>query len=541
MIAVIGGVLATFFLLTAPQTFAADADTNKKSVKPIWLVVTRPIFTADKTLDPLVKHRQLDGFQTIVSTEPIAKAIAACPRKPSFILLVGDAAPDSKDAPWYIPTKQKKFYRWIANQKKTYASDMAWGDLDGDNVPDIPVGRLPVRTTQQLKNVVAKIMEYETCKPTLTTTVIPIWAGNAEFGAGFDRMAAQLLLSTIRQYAPHYLQPWILYGSPNSPFVGAPQNQPAIFNMLLRDTTGIGCMIGHGNETGFFSMMSDGKVIAYTTAHAEAGLGQTGTEKRVGPVVIILTCLSGKFTHDENSLAESMLLAPSGPPAVIAATTQSHPLPNMTTGQAMLDSFKPAHTPLRLGTFWLKVVTNAPKYNNLFIQKMLKDVEGSLESEINVKKLFQDQKFIYAILGDPAMKLPLPKPLDVKIQRTADGWAWTAEKPKDAYKLCVGLRYMSQKLPAPPKPTDTPKVANKIFQTANDTFIFRKLETLDDKVQWSGIVKIGSKKNGRLRFVAIGEKDLYVATFDLKTPKISPTTAATTRPAKTKPATAPVR
>ena len=150
--------LVIFFAFTAPVELLA-ADTDKTPHQPIWLAVTRPMFV--ESLEPLVKHRQSDGFETVVSTKPISDAIAACPRKPAFILLVGDDAPDSKKAPWYLPAKRKKFYRWIADQKKTYASDMAWGDLDADSIPDVPVGRLPVRTIEQVENVIAKLIEYD--------------------------------------------------------------------------------------------------------------------------------------------------------------------------------------------------------------------------------------------------------------------------------------------------------------------------------------------------------------------------------------------
>ena len=40
-------------------------------------------------------------------------------------------------------------------------SDAKYGDLDDDGVPDIPIGRFPVRTTTELANIVEKIRDYE--------------------------------------------------------------------------------------------------------------------------------------------------------------------------------------------------------------------------------------------------------------------------------------------------------------------------------------------------------------------------------------------
>src|SRR5206468_940727 len=41
------------------------------------------------------------------------------------------------------------------------ASDDWFGDLDGDELPDLAVGRIPVRTREEADTVVAKVLAYE--------------------------------------------------------------------------------------------------------------------------------------------------------------------------------------------------------------------------------------------------------------------------------------------------------------------------------------------------------------------------------------------
>jgi hypothetical protein len=43
-----------------------------------------------------------------------------------------------------------------------YASDGLCGDLDGDGIPEVAVGRLPARTPAELSGMIAKIRDYET-------------------------------------------------------------------------------------------------------------------------------------------------------------------------------------------------------------------------------------------------------------------------------------------------------------------------------------------------------------------------------------------
>jgi len=81
-----------------------------------------------------------------------------------MVLLVGGDTYDYHnyvgDSKSFIPTLYKAIDG--TNLIITHApSDAAYGDLDEDGIPDVAIGRLPVRTSQELTDVVAKIQQFE--------------------------------------------------------------------------------------------------------------------------------------------------------------------------------------------------------------------------------------------------------------------------------------------------------------------------------------------------------------------------------------------
>jgi len=152
-----------------------------------WLVVTRKMFTAD--LKPLIERRRREGFDTAVSTLAADKAIASAIRRPSFILLVGDDQGGSQGENWYLPSPRRKLYSWRSVQPEQFAADMLLGDFDNDLVPDAPVGRLPVRTTKQLRRLVAQIIAHESRQPSPDDLRLPAWGGSPGYNAFVDSMS----------------------------------------------------------------------------------------------------------------------------------------------------------------------------------------------------------------------------------------------------------------------------------------------------------------------------------------------------------------
>ena len=473
--------------------------------KPIWLVVTRPVFI--EALAPLAEHRRKEGMEVVVSTEPVNEALAGASRRPACLLLVGDDEADSQTQPWYLPARRKRLYRWQEDQPTHFASDSAWGDLDGDGVADVPVGRIPARTPEHVRRVVRKIIAYERRQPTVDDLRLLVWAGTPNYGASIDRMATRMALAALQRHAPAWATPCITTGDARHPLCGWPPDQPQQFLKQLARGSALTVLMGHGTPTTFYSMTHDGRQVLFTARMARRALAH-------GPPaapIVLFTCDGGRFTGTEPCFTESMLLAPGGPVAAIGATTASHPLPNYFDGVCLLQQLgRPVG---RLGTLWLRTQRQAASARDFLVERMLANAEGSLEEKIDVGKLRRDNTLMYALLGDPATRLRLPRPMRVTVDKTESGWAWRAVRPTGVTDVHAGLRALRPSFP--PVPADTgAQSARDLFHAANDAFIFAPLPARSVGGAWSGT----ASKAGLLRIVGIGPNGLYAAIARLTRP-----------------------
>src|SRR5262249_13215792 len=140
-------------------------------------------------------------------------------------------------------------------------------------------------------------------------------------------------------------------------------------------------MMGHANTLSFFSMVHRDQAIEYT---AEDARGELANGPPNSPL-LLFSCEAGDFSASQRCLAESLFFLPAGPAAVIAATTQSHPLTNFFTGIRAIKGLGGKEK--RLGLFWLEAQRRARTDRDFLMELALRDVEGKLEREIDVPKL----------------------------------------------------------------------------------------------------------------------------------------------------------
>jgi hypothetical protein len=475
--------------------------------RPLWLAVVRPELAAP--LQPLAENRRSEGLEAVISTKSVAEALAAAPRRPDFLLLVGDDQPGMQQAPWYLPTKRMKLYRWRKTQAEEFAADAAWGDLDGDLLPDIPVGRIPAQTRAQVELAVRKILLFERRPPTAADLQLVVWLGSPEYGAVIDTVASGFGVGMVRTAAPAWLCPWFISGNPRDPFCGWPPDQPARFTRQIKQGGLLSVLLGHASAETFFSMTFQ-QQIAYTAADAAHELAK-------GPPaapMFFFSCESGAFVGGRPCLAKSLLFLPGGPVATIGATTESHPLTNYFSSVCLLKGL--AGREKRLGTVWLNAQRQARQSRNFLVEMALRDVEGKLEPQINVEKLRRDQMLMYALLGDPATRLRLPEPLKASIERTAAGWRWKAEKPAGATHLEVGYR-SAEPVPSPEGTgaAQEREQRARAAEAANAALAFTSLPAPPDNGPWEGTVD----RPGWVRLVATGPDALYAIVLKLPAEK----------------------
>ncbi|MBN2589654.1 MAG: hypothetical protein JXA96_07320 [Sedimentisphaerales bacterium] len=488
------------FLLLFVFNFSLCSANDSTDEKQIWLVVTRPMF-AD-SLKPLAEKRQSEGFETVISTKSVSEAIESLSKKPDYLLLVGDSQENMDKEPWYLPSNTCQAYKWHMTQGKEFASDSIFGDFDDDMIPDIPVGRLPVRTREQLQLLINKILTFENRPPSLDDLRLPIYTGSADFQPLIDSMTTQFLLQIINIKAAKWLRPWIIAGNETHALCGWPELQAQTFTEELKKGGIMGVFMGHGSINSFFGMNFNRKHLSYTASQA-AGIFAEG---KPAPPTVIIACNCGNFTSSRSCLAESLLFMPAGPVATIGATTVSHPMTNYFAGMCLLrkpGQVNPANK--RLGTLWLDAQKEAIISRDLIMEALLLNIESSIDGNVDAKKVRRDHILMYAFLGDPATKIRMPEPLECKFEQRDGQCNWQVEKPKDATKLYIEIRQDGQSMPPIQLPLEKDS-AQKNLQLANDTFAFKRLRELSSDQNWEGIINIP----GILRLVTLSPDNIYV-------------------------------
>lgn len=476
--------------------------------KPLWLACGPAELL--NAIEPLATFRRSEGLETLLVSLPPDEAIAQAPRPPDYVLIVGDEVlPRGKDAPalqpWQVRTKRLPFYKWIARQEPEFASDLAWGGIGEDGSPRIPIGRLPVRSAKEAGALAEKIVAWEKRPPLVEDLALPIWAGNPGYDPLFTALFMSFAFAQAKRYTPLWLDLWNVVGDTRNVLSGWPPAQPRVFS----DRTARGglfvSLIGHGTTDFFWSFNVKGKDVGYRLKDAQAL-----TVGPPRPPHILFSCDCGRFAMEHGrGLAEELLLAPAGPVLCIAATNHSHPLANFYTSTSLLEALRDG--PARLGPLWLRAQNAANRRSDEAVNMMLKDAEGHLGEQLDIAQVKRDQMLVYAILGDPATRLRLPRPLNARIEKTDSGWNWKVEMLAGEAQLIVGHRGSNPSVP-PKATTGDEAAAHASFEKANAALAFKTLATLSSTEPWQGTIA----QPGVLRLVATTPEALYVAAFELK-------------------------
>ncbi len=287
-----------------------------------YVMIVHGDVATDGKLRPLRRYRENHGFDVArVNVEDIydefsygakdtraikdflQRAMNQWVKKPRYVLLVGDASFDPRDfldegqiegQVDFVPTKI------IATDYLETASDDWFVDFDNDGLPNIPIGRLPARTPEELDIIVSKIVAYEKSKEEISGALVV--AGKKLYGANdYDFETAVHELGTL-------LEGRMTVGEILQDQVG---DGPARTALLEGVNQGLSIVdfVGHGSNEIWQSLLSSDDAPALTN----------GSKL---PFFINMTCLNG-FFHDlyTESLAEALIRAEQG--GAVAVWTSS--------------------------------------------------------------------------------------------------------------------------------------------------------------------------------------------------------------------------
>jgi hypothetical protein len=360
------------------------ADLRAADNQADYIVITHPDFR--ESLQPLVEWRESQGLRVVVATidevyDEFSHGLADptairdflrythehwAEPVPRYVLLVGDASYDYRDnlkAPNknLLPT-----YLVQTHFVGETASDNWFVDLDGDSLPDMAIGRLPVKSAAEVRAIVDKIIGYE------RNSASGEWRRKALFVADDDQPAFEATSNDlIESYLPPDYEAIKVY---LSALAGPEESKARIITEINQGVVIV-------NYVGHAALNVWAKEGIFSSTDIEA----LRNESKL-PFFVTMTCLDGYFHHPQaDCLGEKLLLAESkGAVAVLAPTSESLPSDQDVLAKALFEALFAGDAPT-LGEAIMRAKRSLP--------------DGG--------RGYEDLIETYALLGDPALQLGL--------------------------------------------------------------------------------------------------------------------------------------
>lgn len=404
-------LIAGLVLIPAPQ--------------PDTLVICPPDYQV--ALQPWVNYRQQQGHNVLVlppanSSYGIKQTVqrVAASGKLKFVVLIGDAGDRNGMAHHLVPTDYVKAEVNVKfGSEPEIATDNTYADPDGDGIPDLAIGRLPVDSPQELTRIVNRIIEYESSESNGPwQRKINFVAGVGGFGELIDKLIEQTTKKIVTDLIPASYETTMTYGSWTSPYCPDPRR----FSETSIQRFNEGCLfwvyIGHGARHRL------DKIYLPDQSHQILDC-QTASQLNCpngSPIAVCLACYTGATDDEHDCLAETMLSQPRGPIAVMCGTRVTMPYAMSVLSLEILKEYFDGETPT-LGQLILLgkqrmmgPIDQADPYRNM-IEGMGKAF--SPRADLLDKERREHVDLIH-LIGDPLLRLKRPEPLEVAAQPKAN-------------------------------------------------------------------------------------------------------------------------
>ncbi|HOU02036.1 MAG TPA: C25 family cysteine peptidase [Bacteroidales bacterium] len=258
--------------------------------KPVRMVILTDT-TFRKYLDPLIEWKTLKGFKTEVlyrgekyagqdytaiknTLTNIYNASSKENPPPEYLLIIGDVT---------------KIPRCGVSQ----VTDLYYGEFDGngDYIPEMFIGRLPVKDTTELKSVIKKIVEYERFEFADTNRFYE----NSLVTAGYDGTYYPYMNEQLKYAVSNYLT---ASNKIKEFHFYYPQTQPAHEDSVKK-------IINKG--VSFLNYSGHGSVSGWLHLNIDTSDVRKLTNNKMYPLVVSNACLTSKF--DVASLGNKMVLS----------------------------------------------------------------------------------------------------------------------------------------------------------------------------------------------------------------------------------------
>ena len=357
----------------------------------------------------------------IARQQVVAKQTAASKHKLAHLVLIGDAYEQNANPKLLVPTEyvlSRATYKLGA--EPDIATDNPFADLDGDGVPDISIGRIPVDSANELTQFIERVIAYEAGT---APNADPLWktrlnlvAGVGGFGKLADQMIEQIAKKVITEMVPDTIQTSMTYGSWNSPYCPDPDR----FSESAIERFNEGCLfwvyLGHGDRCRLDQIhMPDESHQILDESKIQAVNCRAGN-----PIAVFLACYTNAFDGDRDCLGELMLKQKNGPIATIGGSRVTMPGGMGLLSMAMLEEYFDGSA-RTLGEVVLKAKRELSQGEQEF--KGYRELIESISATMLPGQTFKDECIdhieLMQLMGDPLLRVKRPERINLTAPSSA--------------------------------------------------------------------------------------------------------------------------
>jgi hypothetical protein len=368
-------------------------------------------------LDVWIDYRRGQGHQIFVIAPPKSAAeLQAAVRRVAesgrlkCLVLIGDVAGTEDvrfaDRGVCIPTNHvaaKINTRW--GSTPTIATDIPYADVDGDEQPDLIVGRIPADSPDELSRVIRKVIRYEReSQDGAWQRRLDVVAGMGGFGTIADSLIEAAGRQVFQQAVPQQYE--LRHTSAKTASLQSNDFRQTVCSRLNEGSLAW-IYLGHGMPTeldrvptssGFLPILSVDEVPQVRCQQCH-------------PLAVLVACYTGAFDARSECLAEELALADEGPIAVIAATRVTMPYGNTVFGHELLRAcFQDRPTSLGEAMRLAQCRTLSAKNGDTFRPSLDSLAQGLSPPPVDLAAERREHMLMYHLFGDPLLRLRLSPP-----------------------------------------------------------------------------------------------------------------------------------
>jgi hypothetical protein len=311
--------------------------------------------------------------------------------RPMYLLLLGDA-----QAVWPGDGTGVPAGTWQPASGSSVVSDNVFADMDGDDVPDLAVGRIPADSDAEADAVRTKVVAYEADRePGEWDRRINIFASTSGMGDLID-VAIESIVYDITEAVPYDYDVTMTYARQTSPYVYIPEQFSDQVYRRINEGSLLVAYVGHGSRDGFASLDWNGS--SYPILDTDH-LDKLAVVHK-SPILLFIACSTGAFAGSE-SVSERILVRDKAPVAVFSSTEISDPYANALFTYEVSQVFTSLRA-ARVGDAFVEAKRRLLGNTDL-VRLKIEALAAFLVGASARDSLKHSHLHMYTLFGDPAM------------------------------------------------------------------------------------------------------------------------------------------